>query len=409
MYGIASGDPEKLILSAPLTHSDWMLRDDVKGVAWGPEGVKHMLDNCKACGWSRIYWRTLDGGRSLYRSELVGAAEHWNNDNFYNPQSEEDEQYVRTYFPRLTLEERRRITTKMNSLDYSDFDSLAAAVAYGHRIGLEVHAWVSINEDDHAWGIQSEFSETHPEYRWRRRNGKFYRSQISFAFPEAMEYKLGIVKELVQGYDIDGIFFDWLRTGDVRDNPQTDAEGVADHGYEEPLVEGFRAEYGLEADEVANGDERWVRFRSEPHTEFMRRVKKLIEAVKPHLAISMMGVHPWCYRGLKDPINGNLRGLLLDVSTWAAEDLIDDAVAGGYYLEGGSPEKAYKALKKETGGKVNVWLYSWVPGSVSDFERDVALANKVGAKQILFWEADYIDARSNKEELQQAMSKRAIM
>jgi hypothetical protein len=54
----------KLILSAPLTHPDWMMRDNVPGVVWGPAGVKHMLDACKSYGWSRIYWRVLDGGRS---------------------------------------------------------------------------------------------------------------------------------------------------------------------------------------------------------------------------------------------------------------------------------------------------------------------------------------------------------
>ncbi len=65
------GNPEqgkRLVLGAPLTHPDWMLRD---GVAWGPEGVHHMLDQCKASGWTRVYWRVLDGGRSLYRSALM--------------------------------------------------------------------------------------------------------------------------------------------------------------------------------------------------------------------------------------------------------------------------------------------------------------------------------------------------
>src|SRR5689334_6964740 len=42
---------KKLILSAPLTHSDWMLKP---GIAWDAEGVRHMLDACKACGWSRV-------------------------------------------------------------------------------------------------------------------------------------------------------------------------------------------------------------------------------------------------------------------------------------------------------------------------------------------------------------------
>ena len=45
----AAEDDEKLILSAPLTHPDWTLKPNI---AWGPQGVHHMLDACKACGWS---------------------------------------------------------------------------------------------------------------------------------------------------------------------------------------------------------------------------------------------------------------------------------------------------------------------------------------------------------------------
>jgi hypothetical protein len=68
---------------------------------------------------------------------------------------------------------------------------------------------------------------------------------------------------------------------------------------------------------------------------------------------------------------------------------------------------AFDALKKETGGKVALWLYAWVPQGVADFERDFALAKKLGAKRLLFWEADYIDGRANREALQRAMRARA--
>jgi len=94
-----------------------------------------------------------------------------------------------------------------------------------------------------------------------------------------------------------------------------------------------------------------------------------------------------------DRIDGNLRGLLLDVSTWSGEGLMDAAVAAGYYRYGGTPEMAYGALKKETSGKVDVWCYAWVPQTVAEFQQDFALARRLGAKQMLFWEADYIDDR----------------
>jgi hypothetical protein len=48
-----------------------------------------------------------------------------------------------------------------------------------------------------------------------------------------------------------------------------------------------------------------------------------------------------------------------------------------------------------------------VPQNVGEFERDFNSARSLGAKQILFWEADYIDDRTNSAELKAAMSARA--
>jgi hypothetical protein len=71
---------------------------------------------------------------------------------------------------------------------------------------------------------------------------------------------------------------------------------------------------------------------------------------------------------------------------------------------------AYRSLRDETAGaerKVDVWTYAWVPNNTAEFDRDYQLARKLGAKQILFWEADYIDARPNAAELKAAMSAKA--
>jgi hypothetical protein len=397
--------PEKLILSAPLTHSDWILK---AGMQWGEAGVRHMLDACKACGWSRVYWRALDGGRSLYRSKLMHPQGAWDDDNFWNPKSKADRKLVEHFTPGMTWEQRAALRSKFSALDYAHFDSLGAAVKYGHSIGLQIHAWVSINEDDHGWGIQSEFSKQHPQFRWRRRDGTFYHSQLSFAFPEVREYKLSILRELMRNYPIDGFFLDWIRTGDIRDNPQTDAQGVADSGYEEPLVEGYKKEFGIDPHSLPNDDERWVRFRSEPQTQFMREVREWNVTRKRRIPIAVMVGHPWHYRGELNKIDGNLRGLLLDVNAWAREGLMDSAAAAGYYRDGGTPKMAYEALKKETEGKVDVWSYAWVPQTVADFQRDFALAQELKSKQILFWEADYIDDRANAAELKAAMSRQAM-
>ena len=391
----------KFILNAPLTHSDWMLK---LNIPWGPEGVHHMLDACKKCAWNHVLWRVFDAGRATYKSKLLRADLRPEPNSFWNPGTDKDKALIKRFFPGVTEARKKEITGKFESMDYSKFDSLAEAIRYGHKIGLQIHAWATINEDDHGWGWRSEFAIKHPEFCWKRRNGKMYHSQLSFSFPEVRKYKLKLLKELLD-YDLDGIFLDWIRTGDVRDNPQNDAEGVADYGYEKPNADKYRKRFGKDPFSVPNGDDAWVRLRAEPQTEFMREASKLIR--KHKLPVAVMVGHPWHYRGLQDKIDGNLRGLLLDVNTWAQEGLMDSAVAAGYYMSGGNVELATKALQKETENKVDVWPYAWVPNNVPEAEQTFATAEKLNAKQVLFWEADYIDDRSNAAELQASMSKRA--
>jgi uncharacterized lipoprotein YddW (UPF0748 family) len=252
-------------------------------------------------------------------------------------------------------------------------------------------------------GIQSDFSKQHPQFRWKRRDGRFYKSQLSFTFPEVRNYKLSILKELIDNYAIDGLFLDWIRTGDVRDNPQTDADGTANSGYEQPLVEEFQNRYSADAHKVANNDERWVRVRAEPQTIFMRDARKLVASVGRSIPVSVMVGHPWHYRGHQDPINGNLFGLLLDVKTWAREGLMDAACPAGYYRTGGSAELAYEALREETEKKLPVWMYGWVPNNVAEVQASFASADKVGAEHILYWEADYIDDRTSAAAIKAAL------
>jgi glycosyl hydrolase family 10 len=394
----------KLILGAPLTHSDWMLKPNI---AWGEAGVRHMLDACKASGWSKIYWRVFDGGRACYKSKLLRAMGKWEDDSFWTPKTDEDKALLLRFTPGMNPEKRADLLKKFNTLDYNTFDTLAAAINYGHKIGLQIHAWLTINEDDHGWGLQTEYSKKHPEYRWRHRDGRPYRSQLSFAFPKVRAYKLDLIKELL-AYDLDGFFFDWIRTGDVRDNPQTDAGGVADYGYEKPLVEKFKAKFAQDPAQIPNADERWVSLRAEPQTDFVRSAKRLIRSHRRKLPIAAMVAHPWHYRGEQNKIDGNLRGMLLDVAAWAREGLVDSVVAAGYYRDGGNAELAWQALRKETEGKVDVWTYAWVPSSVAEVDQTFSTADKVGAKEILFWEADYIDNYPRAAQFQPRLRARAV-
>ena len=76
----------RLVLGVPLTHSDWMLKPNI---ASGEPGVRHMLDACKAAGWSRVDWRVCDAGRATYHSKVMRPASHRRRDNIFNPRTDE--------------------------------------------------------------------------------------------------------------------------------------------------------------------------------------------------------------------------------------------------------------------------------------------------------------------------------
>lgn len=361
----------KIVLSTPITHSDWVWQYQ-KRIGHRDESVRYILDRCKAAGLNRVYWRVFDGGQAFYKSKLRdGLEKGYDADNIHAWCS-----------PGKPMPDIFR--------EYRGFDSLESAVGYGHKIGIEVHAWLTINEEDHGWGLMSRFCRANPQWRWVRRCGTPFISQMSFAFPEVRKYKLASLKEILS-YDIDGVFFDWMRTGDVRTGAQADATGTADFGYETPMIEGFKAKYRKDPREIPNNDPRWVAFRAEPITEFMTQAHKLIKRKGKHLPIVAMGQQNLAYRGDTPKVDGCLNGLLLNIKEWSKRGIVDAVCAAGYYRKGGNAEKAVKYLRGEVGKRCDVWLWEWMPAKATEFRASVKRAEKTSARQILYWESDYID------------------
>jgi hypothetical protein len=80
---------------------------------------------CKAAGWSRIYRRCLDAGRSLYPSQLMDPMGAPVGDNYFNPKPDE--------IGKVGAQRNEAILQKMQDrFHYGTIDSLAEAVRYGH-------------------------------------------------------------------------------------------------------------------------------------------------------------------------------------------------------------------------------------------------------------------------------------
>lgn len=380
-----------------LTHSDWIFRKE--GLMMNLDGIKYMLETCRNFGIRRILWRAFDGGCANYPSKLTYPVDLSSAEKL--PQWD--------YFPLPP----GGLPDRWKNIDHRRFDSIEKAISIGHSLDMEVYTWVTINEDDHGAGVYSKFTQAHPEYRWRRRNGNKYRSQLSFAYPEVQEYKIQLINEVLER-NPDGLFLDWIRTGDIRDNPQANQAGWADFGYEEPNVERFISQYGINPEMLPETDIRWLECRAKPLTDFMRKVRTQTSHNGKKVPVSVMVHNPWGYRGDLTSrnnnkmggnlVNGSYAGLLCDVKTWAKENLIDAAVAAGYYIHGGNAIQSYNYLAGETENTIPTWMYDWVPKSEAALQACLETANKTGTSEILFWEADYFE--SIPEEEKKIMSKK---
>ena len=319
-------------------------------------------------------------------------------DNIFDPQTDEGRAAVKKLLPNLTAEQGAKYLKQFEQIDYGQvrLPRRRGEVRPRDRPEDPRVAQRSTKTTTAGAGGASSPRPTRSSAGSAATASRTTPSSASRS-PRCARTSSPILKELLDGYAIDGLFLDWIRTGDIRDNPQNDPKtGVANYGYETPNVEALQAAARqVDPHDVAADDDAWAAVRAEGATQFMRDARKLVASHARKVPVCAMVGHPWHYRGTVDRIAGNLKGLLLDVKTWADEGLVDSVIAAGYYRDGGTPEMAYKALKEETGGKVDVWTYAWVPQNVAEFDRDFALAKSLGAKQILFWEADYIDDRPN--------------
>ena len=211
-------------------------------------------------------------------------------------------------FPRI---HDRYIAESMQILAGAGIDTVKTVVEYGHSAGLEVHISQRMEAfqccppfEDYFTG---DFYMQHPEWRCVDIDGREI-ARMSYAFPEVRELLLGVFRELATRYDIDGV------------NPIFN-RGAPFLLYETPLVEGFRAETGLDATQLAEDDERYLRYRAGVMTEFMAELRKEMQEISAARGRPLeISAHV---------LNNAKTNLFygLDVPAWVEQGLIDNLIS----------------------------------------------------------------------------------
>jgi hypothetical protein len=120
---------------------------------------------------------------------------------------------------------------------------------------------------------------------------------------------LSLIREVAVRFDIDGINLGWLR-------------GPQFVGYEAPVIEDFKKEYGEDPRELDENDERVQRLRARYTTEFVRKVRRLLDELGSQRR-RKVELSAWVYSQKANLFYG------LDPETWLAEGLLDSIIASG--------------------------------------------------------------------------------
>ncbi len=163
----------------------------------------------------------------------------------------------------------------------SSFDPLAYMVQQAHVNGIELHCWLVAFRVSTAWPpAGNSFLASHPEYFMVPRAsigagpvkvGSDY--VLDPGSPDAQEYLVSIVRELVTNYEIDGINWDYIRY------TQTDAGYPSDSNYANSGLRRFQRITGRTDVPAATGDTQWNDFRRRTIDELVRRVRAEIPSI----------------------------------------------------------------------------------------------------------------------------------
>lgn len=100
---------------------------------------------------------------------------------------------------------------------YPGYDPLAFAIEECHRRGMQLHAWLvtmPLGNDVHVRSLGSRALPRRKPSLCTRYHGSWYMEPGN---PETSDYIVSIVKEIVSGYDVDGIHLDYVRYPDRND------------------------------------------------------------------------------------------------------------------------------------------------------------------------------------------------
>jgi len=211
----------------------------------------------------------------------------------------------------------RYLAESMQELGKQGIDPLKVACDYAHSIGLEFHISMRMG----AFAIFPPYDELftsqtylqHPEWRCVDKDGTPV-VRLSYAFEGVRQRLLELFREAAN-YGIDGINLIYTR-------------GAPFMLYEQPLLDGFAAEYGKDPRQLDDHDQSWLHYRADVMTDFIVSLRRELD----RSGVSQSGKR----REISAHVLNNRENNLfhcLDLNKWVREELVDNLIASSWWVE----------------------------------------------------------------------------
>lgn len=223
------------------------------------------------------------------------------------------------------------------------YDGLTVLVKHARANGLRVYPSVAVCPG-------GKMLNDHPEWETRDRegnpSGKTTTAAVSLAYPEARAAKIAMMMDLVNGYEIDGVFLDYTR---YPENSKKSEYRYGWYGYDPPLLEACRTIYGFDPRREPIDSPRWNLFnqmRAETVNLFVREFREAVAASGRKVVVAAFGD--------TDP-EMEARSCGRDWSAWARLGLIEEFFLATYTEPVSEMEATVAVARKSLGKDVILW------------------------------------------------------
>lgn len=190
---------------------------------------------------------------------------------------------------------------------------------HSHDMGIDFHAMFRLGiigdiPPSDLWENSKGIVRQRPELRMVDMDGTPI-EKASYAYPQVREYMLSIIREVAEGYDIDGVNLCFIR-------------GPHFVGYEDIVIKDFKAKHGIDPRDLDENDIRAQRHRAGYLTEFVRSARTLVNQVSNNKCKKIQ-LSAMVYSAEADQAENLFFGF--DVKTWLQEELLDGIVMSSPY------------------------------------------------------------------------------